>query len=177
MPPYEYEWRWNDSGIFTASSPGAFLGDSENIVIREVLNCPFFFLELTVTSNDGITEKYVRKITADLCDCCLTGGCFDQDQSQERYSSSNSHLYNLEAKVSFSPFDQQININIRPENTGQTVFLLYSATGQLVVSVNINSISNGSFHKLINTASLPSGIYFYTLFNGKDLHSDKILIR
>ncbi|MEM9681572.1 MAG: zinc-dependent metalloprotease family protein, partial [Bacteroidota bacterium] len=67
-PPYEYEWRCNESGIFDSSDPGILLGtETEVQVSASDHRNSFFFVQLKVTSSDGVVKTKTKKIIVDPC--------------------------------------------------------------------------------------------------------------
>ena len=69
VPPYTYQWRWNEDGNFNLN-PGTLIGTNSSITINTVYACPQFFLRLTVTSSDNVTVSATRVINTILCTLC-----------------------------------------------------------------------------------------------------------
>ncbi|HMS30754.1 MAG TPA: zinc-dependent metalloprotease [Saprospiraceae bacterium] len=65
LPPYSYEWRVSFRADFTNS---AIVGTNSDLELEDV-GCPFFYLRLTVTSSDGLTTTFTRRIK------CVNGPC------------------------------------------------------------------------------------------------------
>ena len=68
FPPYTYEWRWNTTGNFSGTEP--VIGTQPTLTIASPLACPQFFLQLTVTSADGLQLVRTRVVKAQLCTVC-----------------------------------------------------------------------------------------------------------
>lgn len=159
--PYNYEWRWSNSGIITALSPGTYLGNGEWVTINSVLACPNFFLHLRVTSNDGIVINRTMFIDSGACSLCYGDG---------KAESINKIVFGL----NYLAESRQIQISI-PElylNNNSALFKLYDTQGRLLKSVPISN-----FTEVIPIGYLSIGVYIGVLQVENELFTQKITIQ
>ncbi|NUO02070.1 MAG: S8 family serine peptidase [Saprospiraceae bacterium] len=76
-------------------------------------------------------------------------------------------------QVSPNPFDQELRVRFK-ELKGKVVFELYNASGQRVLSSDLE-LQGGTEEKRIQTGKLPSGVYLYKVISGKRAISGKVL--
>jgi hypothetical protein len=64
-----------------------------------------------------------------------------------------------------NPFNAVTNIKFSLSKKSDVNIRIYDISGREVSAENIGSLNTGTYNYRINAASLPSGIYFYTIYN------------
>ena len=67
---YQVHWYWNNTGLFSGTNPGAYLGAGANITLQTFPDCPVFWLRCVVTSADNVSVSRVQKIVVGGPACC-----------------------------------------------------------------------------------------------------------
>ena len=157
--PYSYEWRWSESGIINASSPGTCLGNEELLFIP-VYACPGFFLHLRVISSDGITINRTAWVYTGLCYVCDSGGKTDNIHS--------------DLNISYTVTNQQISFQIPDWAIGTALlFRLFDLNGR---ELTHGTVENADDYGQVAVGNLPSGLYLCRLQNGEQMLTQKIFV-
>ena len=169
-PPYTYQWHWNTSGIFTPTNPGILLGTSQSITINEALACPYFFLQLIVTSSEGISYRTTRKIGTGFCIAC--GGSGKDDLQSQQISQTN-----LTDTWQIIPNPANSSCRLFADNVpnGNYFIQLSNAAGKTMEQRNI-VVDDESLNTTLMTDQLPIGIYTLTVVGNTSTISKKIII-
>lgn len=154
QPPYTYAWHWNTTGIFSVFDPfggvangGTYLGNSQCINLGN-LACNSYWLQLTVTSSDGLTVRTKRRIKTKFCEDCL-----------ERNTFQTGGL-TLGAKASLipNPAAESVQVVFKQEQTGPVRIALFSIAGDLVFDTRAY-FEAGENSLPLEIGQLPTGVY------------------
>ncbi|GJM34374.1 MAG: hypothetical protein DHS20C18_33750 [Saprospiraceae bacterium] len=179
IPPYSYEWRWNSSGVFDASSPGTLLGTTQDITISSALNCPHFFLKVTVTSSDAVVTSHTRKIITALC----SPPCLGQPISTSE-NNGNSVIEQADQTIEAT---SQLSIFPNPSSGKATVQLYMPAPGPVEITLidlngrtikvlEFDEVEMGLHQLSLDLVTLPSGIYNCQVKRGEEVLLGKLAV-
>lgn len=150
----QVEEHWNTTGIFSVFDPfggvangGTYLGNSQCINLGN-LACNSYWLQLTVTSSDGLTVRTKRRIKTKFCEDCL-----------ERNTFQTGGL-TLGAKASLipNPAAESVQVVFKQEQTGPVRIALFSIAGDLVFETRAY-FEAGENSLTVEIGQLPAGVY------------------
>lgn len=168
--PYTYEWRWNTDGIFTPQSPGNFLSTSSS-VSTGVLACPFYFLQVKVTSSDNITVNRTRQIVTELCNAC-------QNNNNQPLTEQNNSYFSVPNLTVFpNPANETINIQLKTLKAERVKIALYNVNGQVIKSLLTDDLETGLHYFKFDVDALPPALYFLKIKTNNNLFSKKIILQ
>ena len=75
-----------------------------------------------------------------------------------------------------NPAQNNTTISFTLDNPTKIELILYDADGRIISKIADGSYNSGRFSVNFNTSSLSNGVYFYTLTNGKDRLTNKLVI-
>ncbi|PHI18536.1 hypothetical protein CEQ90_17455 [Lewinellaceae bacterium SD302] len=150
-PPYTYEWRWNDNGIFNSGNPGVVIGTASSITINTAYDCPSFFVRLKITSSDGESATSTMTINSTLCsDCNGENSSESATGIEETYFKSVTETQLL--KIYPNPAKGQLIVSGANPNDLIEIFnlqgqkiLVYKIANQGKVTISINDLKTGTY--------------------------------
>jgi hypothetical protein len=163
---YTYEWRWNFSGIFNSADPGFYTGNSSTIILGDQ-NCPFYFLQVKVTSASGEVGRDIIKITKQGCPSCFTSG---------KQSQNLTAVVNLKIALFPNPVSDLVKLNIFTAIDQNIDVLIWSVDGKIVKQVQNVQVSAGSNIIELAVADLCAGTYICGVRAGQTLERAKFSI-
>ena len=170
QPPYTYQWRWNTTGEFSSNNPGYFLSSYDHVNVGS-LACPHFYLNLQVTSNDGVIVNAIKKINTKKCEECQdpeNGFTTGLDRAE------NDLVF---ANISPNPTNGEAFLLIKSEKgRGSFSFYITNSQGALISQSITYLIKSGSQKVSLPVADLPAGLYFCTIqLNGRQVVQKLVL--
>ncbi len=172
--PYTYQWSINQTGLFTPQSPGTPIGNTtEQVVINynQLQPCTSNFLQVKVTSSDGFTSEFVKRITTYGCSNCSYPSPIAQARSFIDNQDSDDDLF-----VFPNPSSETVNVKYSSPNQDNTYFYLFDYTGK---NINIQKFVNKAKPQntySIDVSSLPNGLYLIICVSEGKSHSKTIII-
>ncbi len=164
-PPYSYAWYWSPDGVF---SPGNYLGSGSSVPINQVLNCPQFFLRVVVTSNDNVTVvSRAKKVSTALCTSC------EESIGQIILGQHRRQTAALQWRLSPNPSADNITIDFMRSSSGPIIFRILDAQGMLLRMDQLDQ----SRRLVLDTAGLPTGVYFLQAVDGEQVSTQKFIIQ
>jgi Secretion system C-terminal sorting domain len=82
---------------------------------------------------------------------------------------------NVVATAQPNPFQTELNLKYRLSTQAAVRIQLFNIEGVLVQTQNIETLSAGDYTATLDTAELPTGIYFYTINNGGVLAQGRVV--
>jgi hypothetical protein len=161
-PPYQYEWRASCSPTY---NPSTFLSNQPSITLNTPFCEPSFWLQLTVTSADGLTRTSRRRVG-------IVEECPHFQGEVEDRGLKNNQLQNL-GKIYPNPTKDKFDILIAPFEGKCTEIILSDNFGRLVK--HIKSCESGSIEIPVET--LPHGIYFVSVRSESKIETHKLIIQ
>lgn len=150
VPPYTYEWRYNANGNFTATNPGALLGTGTSVSLNTVPVCPQFFLKLSVTSSDGITQSATRVISTTSCTDCSPDFLRTSREDSSNSDMHNNHIINDERTAYLSDFSN--NYRIFPNPFSSNLHIERQTNEHIPFTVTIFDITGKVVYQTMNTS-------------------------
>ncbi len=156
QPPYTFEWRWSPDG-FTYFPVSPANNSNSFSLYGSLFNFDYVWVEVIVTSSDGLTESASMKI--DIAPCSSSGNTSDRVVRAGIPPTMQYEKNNLNVNNDFSIFPNPTRkgeglIQLPKDAKGQV--LIFDVNGQLIVERTING---QDFMKLADV-SLEKGIYF-----------------
>ena len=157
FPPYTYEWRCNSDGIFDGSEE--IIGTSSSVQVAIDHGFTTFFVQLQVTSVDGVVKETVARIK--LVNC--------SSNNLNRNEFNGSLIYDTNVKVqrdilstSFSPNPTtgkgELKIELMKED--QLTVRIMNVNGSLLSEVYQAEMQKGIHRIEFDLSHLPTGIYY-----------------
>ena len=160
-PPYQYEWRTSCSPTY---NPSTFLSNQSSISLNTPLCEPSFWLQLTVTSADGLTRTSGRRIG--IIEEC------PHFQGEEEDRGLKNNLLQTLGMIYPNPTKDKF-ILIAPFEGNCTEIILSDNFGRLVK--HIKSCESRSIE--VSAETLPDGIYFVSVRNESKIEAYKLIIQ
>ncbi len=161
-PPYQYEWRASCSPTY---NPSTFLSNQPSITLNTPFCEPSFWLQLTVTSADGLTRTSRRRVG-------IVEECPHFQGEVEDRGLKNNQLQNL-GKIYPNPTKDKFDILIAPFEGKCAEIILSDNFGILVK--HIKSCESGSIE--VSAETLPDGIYFVSVRSESKIETHKLIIQ
>ena len=162
--PYTYDWRVNLTGDFV-NDPGSSLSSSSSLTLNYVPGCPQFYVQLTVTTADGVVEVATKLVNVRYCDFCE-----HQYGYTSRKSSGNADLNSTAAVVFPNPTHDEIFVEV---NSAATIILLYDSFGNVVR--RYEALGLPPFR--LSVEGIREGIYFLALIDNGKSNTYKVIIQ
>ncbi len=179
LPPYSYEWSWNESGIFDGSQPIYPLGNAQQITISSVLACPHFFLHLKVTSSDQVVVTETRKINTFLCSPPCFGQPLSTPNTENDIIRQSTEMKLKESEMLIFPNPSSGRTAIRLNNLSDSSSIeikLFSVNGELIKVFQFDEVQKGQQTLPLNLNDLSAGLYNCHIQNGKEVSVKKLII-
>jgi len=157
FPPYTYEWRCNSDGFFDGSEE--IIGTSSTVQVAIDHGFTTFFVQLKVTSSDGVVKKTVARIRL--------ANCFSDNLIQSELNESLIHNTGAQPQedafsTSFSPNPTtgagELRVDIKRK--GKLSVRIMNVNGILIAEVYHNNVPKGIQHIDLELPQLAAGIYY-----------------
>jgi len=156
FPPYTYEWRCNSDGIFGGSEEIISTATTVQVAIDHGFTT--FYVQLQVTSSDGVVKKTVARIRL--------VNCFSDNLGQNE---NGSLIHNINAKpqediflASFSPNPTTGigELKVELKKKGKLRIQIMNANGSLLSAIYHTEMPKGIHHIELDLLHFPAGIYY-----------------
>lgn len=168
IPPYSYEWRWNFSGNFTSGS-STYIGNTQFASFSIPATGSYVWVQMKVTSSDGITITKLRKIEI-----------FDDDDHPKcmwRSQQKMKQTTQLVNKISIipNPANTEVQISWNGEAEENIEIALFDGLARLVKSTRITQ-SPGENSLYLPVDDLSNGIYSLVFISANGVWAQKLII-
>lgn len=168
IPPYSYEWRWNFSGNFTSGS-STYIGNTQFASFSIPATGSYVWVQMKVTSSDGITITKLRKIEI-----------FDDDHpkcNKWRSQEKAQQAFKLANKISIVPNPANTEVQVRwiAEAEENIEIALFDGLARLVKSTRTTQ-SPGENSLYLPVGDLPNGIYGLVFRSANGVSAQKLII-
>jgi photosystem II stability/assembly factor-like uncharacterized protein len=103
------------------------------------------------------------------------GGVFSTNVKYSDVEDQTDYSFYLE-KCLPNPVNQSADISFTLDQPSSIELILFNSNGQKLDQIAVGDYSTGRHTINFNASKLPSGVYFYTLFNGRDRLTQSLLI-
>jgi len=159
LPPYQYEWQWGCGPV----GPWTFISNQASITISSPYCQPTFWVQLKITSSDGLTRFVKQKVYP--CEFYAKGGDGSLSSTSETQAENMTTLYP-------NPADDAFNISFSNAVVSDATVCITNGIGTLIKDFRVS----GSQEIAISTSDLSAGAYFVIIATDATTETHKLFI-